>query len=106
MGKISKQPVFRGIVVVSRFDGETGYGFVEPIGDGARENNVFFSSYAHTRGETPEVGDEVDFIFSKKQDRKRAFRIWIRKRAVEPTTHSLITTLPGEDSYEPWGERL
>jgi cold shock CspA family protein len=100
MTKLSKQQAHRGIVIVSKFDADwiKGFGFIEPIGDGARENNVFFSGFA-TKNAPTEKGDEVDFIYS---DRKReqgpsAHRVWLRKRAVEnDDDREHITTLRGE----------
>jgi cold shock CspA family protein len=102
---LSKQPSHRGIVIVAKFDADGGgFGFIEPVGDGARVNNVFFSSYA-TQGALVEVGDEVDFIFSKNATQPergpRAFRVWIRKRAVENDDREHVTTLHGEFEYEP-----
>jgi hypothetical protein len=99
MGKIAKQPTHKGVVIVSKFDDDGGgFGFIEPIGDGARESNVFFSSYA-TQGAPVSRGDEVDFIYSRSNQPERgprAFRVWVRKRAVENGDREQITTIRGE----------
>jgi hypothetical protein len=98
MRHLSQKPTHRGIVVLSKFDADgKGFGFVEPIGDGARERNVFFNGFA-TKGAPVDRGDEVDFIYSdkKREQGPSAFRVWVRKRAVEDDRRDQIETIAGE----------
>src|SRR5664280_12034 len=96
--KVSLQQKHRGIVVLAKFDGDKGFGFIEPAGsDGARENRIFFGCKA-TQGMSVERGDECDFVLARKEypgRNKVAHRIWITKSAI--VHDDAVTTLPGQD---------
>lgn len=100
MGFISKQPKFRGVVVLSRFtaDNSAGFGFIEPEGsDGNRANNVWFGATAVQRL-TVSVGDIVAFYYSKTRNERgpRAGRVWVQTRAADAAAAGHITYV-GDD---------
>lgn len=93
----SKQPSHRGVIVYVNENTERPYGFISPAGsDGSRVSNVFFSTQS-LQGQDAEIGDEVDFVFFKRQNldrpNKAAWRVWIRKPSDD---RDQITTLRGE----------